>query len=58
MAGFSFDGGCDVTDNSASIPARRFDLAAVQLHLYRHLHDGCQDMASCSATFTVALLKI
>ncbi|MCB9298752.1 MAG: hypothetical protein H6559_37385 [Lewinellaceae bacterium] len=28
MAGFSFDGGCDVTDNSASIPPGRFDCGA------------------------------
>ena len=28
---------------------------AAQLHLHRHLrYDGCRDMASCDATFTVA----
>ncbi|MCB9298749.1 MAG: hypothetical protein H6559_37370 [Lewinellaceae bacterium] len=39
VAGFSFDGGCDVTDNSASIPALG-DLTCggtAQLRLHRHL---------------------
>ncbi|MCB9298748.1 MAG: T9SS type A sorting domain-containing protein [Lewinellaceae bacterium] len=55
-AGFSFDGGCDVTDNINDVPALGDLTCGGQLsftYTATSGPDGCQDMASCNATFTV-----
>ena len=51
-------GGCDVTDNIDSVPVLATspaeDSLASPIHRYLR-YDGRQDMASCNATFTVAV---
>ena len=57
VAGFGYMGGCDVTDNIANIPPWATSLAADRsafTYTATSGPDGCQDMASCDATFTVA----